>query len=105
MKVIWWGFTILLVGGLAALAMVVLIGVVALLIVSIAEYIEAKLGIVTIGDDEKALIARAEKVSEEKRRAFRGPWTLTPQIKPYNSKVFQFLRAKERLEKKRVKDS
>lgn len=105
MNIIWWGFTILLGVGLAVLTIVVFIGTVALLVESIVEYIEGKLAMVTIGNDEEALIVQAEKLREERRRAFKGPWTLTPKVKPYNSKVFQFLRAKERLEKKRVKDS
>lgn len=105
MNVILWGFTILLVGGLVILSIVVFVGVVALIAVSIVEYIEAKLGIVTVGESEEELIAQAEKVREEQRKAFKGPWTLTPQVKPYNSKAFQLVRAKERLEKKRVKDS
>ena len=105
MNIIWWGFTILLVVGLAVLAIVVFIGVVALFAVSVVEYIEAKLGIVTIGEKEEEVIAQAEKAREEKRRTLKGPWALTPQVKPYDSKVFQFLRAKEGLEKKRVKDS
>ena len=100
MNVIWWGLTILLVLGLAVLAIVVCIGAVALFVVSIVEYIEAKLGIVTIGEDEEELIAQADKIREEQRRAFKGPWTLAPQVKPYNSKVFRFLKAKETLEKK-----
>ena len=100
MNVIWWGFTILLVAGLVVLAIIVFIGVVALIAVSIVEYIEAKLGIVTLGEDEEELIAQADKVIEEQRGAFKGPWTLTPQVKPYNSKVFRLLKAKEILEKK-----
>jgi hypothetical protein len=100
MNLIWWGFTILLVLGLGALTIVFSIGVVALLVVSIVEYIEAKLEIVTIGDDEEALIVQAEKLREERKRAFKGPWTLAPKVKPYNSKIFQFFKAKEILEKK-----
>jgi hypothetical protein len=105
MNVILWGFTLLLIAGIAVLAIVIFIGVVALLVESIVEYIEARLSIVTIGDDEEALIAEAEKVREERRRAFKGPWALTPQLEPYNSKVFRFHRAKETLEKKQGKDS
>jgi hypothetical protein len=100
MNLIWWGFTILLVLGLGALTIVVSIGVVALLVVSIVEYIEAKLEIVTIGDDEEALIVQAENLREERKRTFKGPWTLAPKVKPYNSKIFQFFKAKEILEKK-----
>ncbi len=100
MNLIWWGFTILLVLGLGVLTVVVSIGVVALLVVSIVEYIEAKLEIVTIGDDEEALIVQAEKLREERKGAFKGPWTLAPKVKPYNSKIFQFFKAKEILEKK-----
>jgi hypothetical protein len=100
MNLFWWGFTILLVLGLAALAIVFCIGIVALFIVSIVEYIEAKLEIVTIGDNEEALILQAEKLREERRRTFKGPWTLAPKVKPYNSKVFQLFKAKEILEKK-----
>lgn len=100
MNLIWWGLTILLVGGLVALAIVVFIGTVALLIVSIVEYVETKLGIVTIGENEEELIAHAEKLRDEQRKAFKGPWTLTPRVKPYNSKVFRFLKAKEILKKK-----
>jgi hypothetical protein len=105
MNVIWWGLTILLVVGLAVLAIVVFIGVLALLVVSMVEYIEAKLGIVTIGENEEELIAHAEKLKEEGISGFKGPWKLIPRVKPYNSKVFQFLRAKETLEKKKAKDS
>ncbi len=100
MNLLWWGLTILLVFGLAALALVVLIGIIALIAVSIVEYIETKLNIVTIGDNEEALILHAEKVREEQRGAFKGPWTLTSQVKPYNSKLFRFLKAKEILGKK-----
>ncbi len=64
------------------------------------EYLEAKLGIVTIGEDEEEMIVRAKKLKEEQRRAFKGPWALTPKVKPYNSKVFQFFKAKEKLKKK-----
>lgn len=99
MNLFWWGLTILLVLGLAILAIVVFIGVVALFVVSIVEYLEAKLGIVTIGEDEEELIVRAKKLKEEQRKAFKGPWTLTPKVKPYNSKLFQLFRAKEILEK------
>jgi hypothetical protein len=99
MKLFWWAFTLLLVFGLAVLAIIVSIGAVALLLVSIVEYIEKKLQIVTIGDDEEALIAQAKKLREERRREFKGPWTLTPKVKPYNSKLFQLFRAKEILEK------
>lgn len=105
MNIIWWGFTILLVVGSAVLAIVVFIGVVALVIESIVEYIEKRLSIVTIGDDEEALIAEAEKVREERRRAFKGPWALTAEVRPYNSKAFRFHRAKETLEKKQGKDA
>ncbi|NIS60461.1 MAG: hypothetical protein GTO13_07135 [Proteobacteria bacterium] len=100
MNLLWWAFTILLVLGLAVLAIIVSIGAVALLVVSIVEYIEKKLSIVTIGDNEEALIARAETLREEQKREFKGPWTLTPKVKPYSSKLFQFFRAKEILEKK-----
>lgn len=105
MNVIWWGFTILLVVGITVLAIVFFIGVVALFAVSVVEYIETKLGIVTLGESEEELIVQAEKVIEEKKRAFKGPWTLTPQVKPYDSKVFRLLKAKEALEKKQPKDS
>lgn len=100
MNLIWWGLTILLVLGLAVLAIVVFIGVAALFVVSFVEYLEAKLGIITIGEDEEELIARAEKLREEQRKAFKGPWTLTPKVKPYNSKIFQFFKAKEILQKR-----
>lgn len=100
MNLIWWAFTILLVLGLAILAIIVSIGAVALFVVSIVEYIEKKLQIVTIGDNEEALIAQAEKLKEERRRAFKGPWTLTPKVRPYSSKVFHFFKAKEIVEKK-----
>ena len=99
MNVIWWAITILLIFGISVLAIVVFIGVVAFLIVSIVEYIEAKLSIVTIGDNEEALIVQAEKIREEQRRAFKGPWTLTSKAKPYNSKAFRLFRAKELLGK------
>lgn len=105
MNLIWWGLTILLVIGLAVLAIVVSIGAVALFVVSIVEYIEVKLGIVTIGEDEEELIVQAEKQRDEQRKAFKGPWTLAAQVKPYNSKVFRFFRAKETLEKKQAKES
>ena len=105
MNLIWWGLTILLVIGLAVLAIVVSIGAVVLFVVSIVEYIEANLGIVTIGEDEEELIVQAEKVREEQRKAFKGPWTLASRVKPYNSKVFRFFRAKETLEKKQAKES
>ena len=100
MKLILWGFTILLVLGIAALAIIVCVGIVAFFVVSIVEYIESKLGIVTIGEKEEDLIVQAEKLREERRRAFKGPWTLTPKVKPYNSKIFQFFKAKEILEKR-----
>lgn len=100
MNLIWWGLTILLVLGLAVLAIVVFIGVVALFVVSIVEYIEAKLGIVTIGEQEEDLIVQAEKLREERRRAFKGPWTLVPKVRPYSSKVFHFFKAKEIVEKR-----
>jgi hypothetical protein len=100
MNLFWWGFTILLVLGIAILAIVSCIGIVAFFGVSIVEYVEAKLEIVTIGDNEEALIAQAEKLREERRKAFTGPWTLAPKVKPYNSKVFQLFKAKEILEKK-----
>lgn len=100
MKLILWGFTILLVLGIAVLAIVVFIGIVAFFVVSIVEYIESKLGIVTIGEKEEDLIVQAEKLREERRRAFKGPWTLAPKVKPYNSKIFQFFKAKEILEKR-----
>jgi len=100
MNLLWWAFTILLVFGVAVLAIVVSIGAVALLVVSILEYIEKKLRIVTIGDKEEALIAQAETLREERRREFKGPWTLTPKVKPYSSKLFQLFRAKEMLKKK-----
>ena len=100
MNLIWWGFTILLVLGIAALAIVVFIGIVAFFVVSIVEYIESKLGIVIIGEKEEDLIVQAEKLREEHRKAFKGPWTLTPKVKPYNSKIFQFFKAKEILEKR-----
>ncbi len=101
MNLFWWGLTILLVLGLAILAIVVFIGVVALFVVSIVEYLEAKLGIVTIGEDEEELIVRAKKLKEEQRKAFKGPWTLTPKVRPYSSKVFQLFKAREKLEKNR----
>jgi hypothetical protein len=100
MNLLWWGFTILLVLGIAILAIVSCIGIVAFFVVSIVEYVEAKLEIVTIGDNEEALIAQAENLREERRKAFKGPWTLAPKVKPYNSKVFQLFKAKEILEKK-----
>ncbi|MCK5552253.1 MAG: hypothetical protein KAJ09_03840 [Deltaproteobacteria bacterium] len=100
MNLLWWGVTILLVLGIAILAIVVFIGVVALFVVSIVEYLEAKLGIVSIGEDEEELIVRAKKLKEEQRKAFKGPWTLTPKVRPYSSKVFQFRRAKEIVENK-----
>jgi hypothetical protein len=100
MNLIWWAFTILLILGLAILAIVVFVGVVALFVVSIVEYLEAKLGIVTIGEDEEELIARAKKLKEEQRKAFKGPWTLTPKVRPYSSKVFHFFKAKEIVEKR-----
>jgi len=100
MNILWWAFTILLVFGVAVLAIIVSIGTVALLLVSILEYIEKRLRIVTIGDKEEALIVQAEKLKEERRREFKGPWTLIPKVKPYNSKLFQLFRAKEILEKK-----
>jgi hypothetical protein len=105
MNLFWWAFTIFLVLGLAVLGIVFGIGVVVFLIVSIVEYIEAKLEIVTIGDNEEALIAKAEKLREERRKAFKGPWTLAPKVKPYNSKVFRFFRAKVTLEKKQTNES
>jgi hypothetical protein len=100
MNLFWGVMTILLVLGIAALAIILCIGTVALFIVSIVEYIEKKLNIITIGEQEENLIAEAEKLREEQRRTIKGPWTLTPKVKPYSSKVFQFLRAKETLEKK-----
>ena len=100
MNLFWWAFTIFLVLGLAVLGIIFGIGVVALLIVSIVEYIEAKLEIVTIGEREEELIAQAEKRKEEQRRAFKGPWTLVPKVRPYSSKVFQLFQAKEILEKR-----
>jgi len=89
MNLIWWAFTILLVLGLAILAIIVFIGAVALFVVSIVEYIEKKLQ-----------IAQAEKLKEERKREFKGPWTLTPKVRPYSSKVFHFFKAKEIVEKK-----
>jgi hypothetical protein len=65
------------------------------------ERIEKRFTIIIIGKEEEELIAQAEKRKEEQRKAFKGPWTLTPKVKPYNSKVFQFLRAKEILEEKK----
>lgn len=100
MNLIWWGLTILLIFGLAALSFILVVGIVFFIVVSIVENIEARLGMVTIGDNEEALILHAEKVREEQRGAFKGPWTLTPQVKPYTSKVFRFLKAKEILKKK-----
>jgi hypothetical protein len=100
MKLILWGFTILLVLGIAALAIIVCVGIVAFFVVSIVEYIESKLGIVTIGEKEEELIVQAERLREEQRKAFKGPWTLAPKVKPYNSKIFQFFKAKEILEKR-----
>jgi hypothetical protein len=100
MNLIWWAFTILLVLGIAALAIVVFIGIVAFFVVSIVEYIESKLGIVTIGEKEEDLIVQAERLREERRKAFKGPWTLAPKVKPYNSKIFQFFKAKEIVEKR-----
>lgn len=100
MTIIWWGLTILIIFGSAVLALVILLGVVALIVVSIVEYIEKKLNIVTIGDDEEALILHTEKVREEQRGAFKGPWALMPKVKPYNSKAFRFFKAKEKLGKK-----
>jgi hypothetical protein len=100
MNLIWWALTIVLVLGLTVLAIVVFIGAVALILVSIVEYIEVKLDIVTIGENEEELIVQAEKVREEQRRTFKGPWALTPKVKPYDSKVFRFFKAKEMLKKK-----
>ena len=105
MNVFWWALTIFLVLGLAALAIILGIGAVALFLVSIVEYIEGKLGIVTIREDEEKLIVQAAKLREEQRKAFKGPWTLASQVKLYNSKVFRFFRAKETLEKKQAKES
>jgi hypothetical protein len=100
MNIVWWGITILLVLGIAALAIVSCIGIVAFFVVSIVEYVERKLEIVTIGEGEEELIVQAEKLKEKQKGAFKGPWTLTSKVKPYSSKVFQFRRAKEILENK-----
>lgn len=105
MNLIWWGVTILLVAGIGVLATVIFIGVVAVFAVSVVEYIEAKLGIVTVGESEEELIVQAEKVIQERKKSFKGPWTLTSQVKPYESKGFRLLKAKEALEKKQPKDS
>lgn len=100
MNLFWGIVTIMLVFGIAALAIILCIGTVAFCIVSIVEYIEKKLNIITIGEQEENLIVEAEKLRKKQIRTIKGPWTLTPRVKPYSSKLFQVLRAKETLEKK-----
>lgn len=99
MNLLWGAFTILLVLGSVASAIFLVLGIAYLLLFSIVEYIEAKLEIITIGEEEEELIARAEKLKEEQRKGFEGPWILEARVKPYNSKVLRLSRAKEILGK------
>jgi len=100
MNLIWQALSILLVLASAALAIILVLGIAYLLLFSIVEYMEAKFRIITIGEEEEELIAQAEKVKEEQKKAFEGPWTLEARVKPYDSKVIRFSRAKEILEKR-----
>ena len=100
MNLIWQALSILLVLASAALAIILVLGIAYLLLFSIVEYMEAKFRIITIGEEEEELIAQAEKVKEEQKKAFEGPWTLEARVKPYDSKVVRFSRAKEILEKR-----
>jgi hypothetical protein len=105
MSILWWAFIILLGLGAVVAAISLVLGIVFFLLVSIIEYIEEKLGIITIGEEEEKLIAQAEKLSEEQRKAFEGPWTLEARVRPYSSKAFQFSRAKEILGKRSTGES
>jgi len=100
MNVLWWALTILLVVGAAAAAISLVLGIAYLIVFSIVAYIEAKLGTIIIGEDEEQLIAQAEKLREEQRVAFKGPWTLEARVKPYDSKALRLSMAKEILGKK-----
>jgi hypothetical protein len=100
MSLIWQVFTVLLVLAAAGSAIILVLGLMYLLVFSIVEYIEAKLDIISIGEKEEELIAQAEKLREEQRKAFEGPWTLEARVRPYSSKAFRFSRAREILEKR-----
>jgi len=100
MNLIWQAFTILLVLASAASGIILVLGIVYLLVFSVVEYLEAKFSTITIGEEEEELIAQAEKLREEQRKAFEGPWTLEAWVRPYNSKAIRFLRAKEILKKR-----
>ena len=89
----------MLVLGVVASAICLVLGIAYLLLFTIVEYIEAKLEIITIGEEEEALIAQAEKLKEEQRKRFEGPWTLEARVRPYNSKALRLSRAKAILEK------
>jgi len=99
MNLLWWAFIIVLGLGLAASAITLVLGVAYFLIFSIVEYIESKLGTITIGEEEEELILRAEELREKQIQAFEGPWTLQAQVKPYSSKALRLTRAKEILGK------
>lgn len=64
----------------------------------IVRGIEVRLGVIHVGEEEEKIIAQAEELREEKRKEFKGPWTLDSKVKPYTPKGFQLLRAKETVE-------
>lgn len=66
--------------------------------VTIIRHIKAKFGTIDIGDNEERMIERAEKLKDQQRQEISGPWTLDARVKPYTSKAFRYLRAKELLE-------
>ncbi len=70
---------------------------------AIVKHIKAKFETIHIGDNEELMIERAEKLKEQQRQEILGPWALDARVKPYTSKAFQYLRAKELLETRGVR--
>ncbi|UCE74332.1 MAG: polysulfide reductase NrfD [Methanomassiliicoccales archaeon] len=51
-----------------------------------------------LAEEEAKVLAWAEEESSKKREKIRGPWQLSPRMKPYESKRFKLDRAREILE-------
>jgi molybdopterin-containing oxidoreductase family membrane subunit len=56
-----------------------------------------------VAEEEERVLVRAEEERAKEREQIKGPWQLTPRMKPYESRRFMLDRAKETLEKNKEK--